>query len=201
MMWVLGALGALSGICMGSIFWFVPMAPVIAQLHATLNQDQLNQLGSFDLGQLIRGIYTAVGTISLLISILILVLAGFVRKGNRAATITAVVVFVLLAMGCVLGILFCVIEALTIMPQALIAALLWLAIGSAIGLTLFWLAQSLRIPNGLTQRTAMDFVRLQQQQFPENPGYGYGMPADWPQKALGPLPPPPRRDEPPPPPA
>jgi len=199
-MWVVGALGAMCGVCLGSIFWILPVDQLVAQFRTSLNQDQLNQFGNLDLGQLVRGIYTAMGALSLLISVLILVLAGFVRKGNRGATIAALVIYILLAIVSALGVLVCVVEALTIMPAALLVGVLWLAIGGVAGLTLFWLVQSLRTSTLSKQQLPMDYIRLQQQAGLQTPGYGYGTPPGWPQQNLGPLPPPPRKDDLPPPP-
>jgi hypothetical protein len=198
-MWVLGGLGSLCGVCLGSVFWILPIDQLLTQVRSSLTQEQLNQLGGFDLGQLLRGVYTAMGVFVLLISISILVLAGFVRKGLRGATITALVIYLLIAIACGLGVLVCVVEAVTVMPPAAIAALLWLAVGSVAGLTIFWLVQSLRNVGPMKQRYEMERANLLRQIGQPTPGYGYGTPPNWPQQTLGPLPPPPQKSETPPP--
>ena len=58
----------------------------------------------------------------------------------------ALVIYILLAVVSALGLLLCAVAAITTTPEALIAGLLWLAIGAVTGLTLFWLVQSLRAP-------------------------------------------------------
>jgi hypothetical protein len=194
-MWVVGALGALCGVCLGSVFWILPVGQLVAEFRTKLTQEQLDQLGTIDLAQLVRGTYTAMGAFMLLISILILILAGFVRKGSRGATITALVTYILLAVMSALGVLVCVVAAITTTPAALISAVLLLVIGSFVGLTLVWLVQSLRTSTRLKQQLQTDYVRLQQQAALQNPGYGYGTPPGWPQQTLGPVPPPPTKDE------
>jgi hypothetical protein len=199
MLWIIGGLGALYGVYLALIIWFGPIDQLVAQLRAGMNQEQLNQLGNVNLVQLLRIFATIIGAIGLLISTLMLVLAGFVRRGSRGAAVTAIVTLSLIAVVSVLVILVGLIQALTVTPFALFGALVWLVVALAVGLTIFWLVQSLRGTTAAAHHQIQAaYLKLQQQQAAlQQPGYGYGTPPGWtqqpagPQQALGPLPAPP----------
>jgi hypothetical protein len=61
--------------------------------------------------------------------------------------------------------------------MALVAVVIWLAVGAAVGLTIFWLAQALRAGQSAGQQLQAYYWQVQQQQqqgFQPQPGYGYG---------------------------
>lgn len=204
MCWVLGGLGVLCGLCLNGVAFLAPPEAMVQELRARLSPEQLQQLGNMDLATVVRVTYAVIGVVALLVSLVLLIVGGFVRRGGRGAVIMGLVIFIGLALVCAFGVLAGLIQAATVSPTALVAVVIWLAIGTAVGATIYWLSQALRASGAAAQQLQAYYWHLQQQQQVLQPpqgygyGYGYGAPpspqtpaAPPPQQSLGPMPPPP----------
>jgi hypothetical protein len=203
MCWVLGALGLLCGLCLNGIAFLAPLDTLVEEARKNIPPEQLKALGNMDLAQLVKIVYAGMGIVTLLIAIVLLIVGGFVRRGGRGAIITGLVIHIGMALFCAFVILVGLIQAATVSPAALVAVVIWLAIGAAIAVTIYWLAQALRASGAAAHQLQAYYWHLQQQQGfqpPQGYGYGYGYgygaapqpgtpPA--PQQSLGPMPPPP----------
>ena len=197
-LWILGGIGSLCGVCFASATWIIPMDQIVTQLKQSLPQEQLKQLGNIDLAQAARVFYTVAGILFLLTSIALITLGMFVRRGSRGATITALVVGIIIVGWCVLCVLVGIVQSITISPVLLGGVLIWLVVGSGMGLALYWLVQALRATAAVRQQLQAQYLRFQQQPAAQQQaGYGYGYspppsPTTDPQQTLGPIPPPTR---------
>jgi hypothetical protein len=194
MMWVLGSLGLLFGFCLGAAVFVLPMDAVANQARTTLSPAQLSQLGNVDLGRLMKIVYTVVSGILIGVSLVLLVLGLFVRRGGRASIITGLVVFIGLGLLAVISVLGQTVQAIMGSPTMILGAAVWLVLGAAFGLTIAWLGQALRF-RGPAMPQAY-YAQLQQQSMgvPRGYGYGYAAPTQGPpspQQILGSVPPPP----------
>jgi ABC-type transport system involved in multi-copper enzyme maturation permease subunit len=195
MMWVMGGIGLLFGLCISAAMFVVPMDEIAKQARATLSPEQLSQLGSVDFEKFLKILYAVIGAILIVVSIVLLLLGTFVRRGGKGSVITGLVVFVALALFAVLGVLSGLAKAVTGEPAMILVAGFWLVLGAAFGLTLLWLLQALRSGDP-RQSMQLYYAHLQQQQaYQPQTGYGYGYSAPAhgapsPQGSLGMAPPP-----------
>jgi hypothetical protein len=208
MCWVLGGLGLLCGLCLNGVAFLAPLDTLADEFRRSVPPEQLKALGNIDLTQALKIGYALIGIVTLLISIVLLILGGFIRRGGRGSIITGLVIYIALALACALVVLVGLIQAVTVSPTALAAVVIWLVIGAAVAVTIHWLVQALRAGGAAAQQLQAYYWQLQQQQQAmQQPygqgygygGYGYGAPAPQsnvpppaaPQQSLGPMPPPP----------
>ena len=186
MLWVMGALFSLCGLCTSSVFWVLPIDQIVAQAKGHMSSQQINQLGSIDLAQMMRIGYTVVGLTGLLFGVMFITTAFFVHQGRRGGIITAMVFCILLDMLCALLVVAFLAGAASGAPANLVLALLCFVVGGAALPTIVWLIQALRASGLIAQQQwQLQYWQSQQQQ---SPAYGYGTP-----------PPPPAQPPPPPP--
>ena len=190
-LWVVGGLTMLCGLCTATVGWVLPLDQMINQARSQMTPEQLNQLSDTNI-ELIRLGCKILGPVSLLVGIAMIVSGAFVRKGSRGGAITAIVACLLVCIWSVVSVLAGAVQAVHGAPAALLGMILWLLVGGLMVLTIYWLVQTLRIGPGCLQQQQWQAQYWQQhpQQFP---GYGYGAPG-----APAPQPPAPPPDSPPP---
>ena len=177
MLWILGGLGMLCGVCASTLPWVLPLDRAVEEARAKLPAEQLNQIRNVDLPQFIRILFTGMGVLVLVASIVLLCTAGFVWRGRRGAAITAMVECILIALCCLLGICLGLLQAASGVAAGIGGAILWLVVGIAFGVTIFWLARALRVSAMLGQNRqypAQYMQYMQQQAGLGQGGYGYG---------------------------
>jgi hypothetical protein len=194
-MWVLGALGLLFGLCMTGMLFLAPLDAIVKQARASIPPEQLRQMGDVDLVRMVKIVYGTVGAIVIGVSLLLLVLGVFVRRGGKPSIISSLVVFAGLSLFALFGILSGVVQAAMGTPVMLLAAVIWLVLGAVFALAITWLVQAIRA-SGAAQQIQAYYGQLQQQQSIQPPtgyGYAYSSPpqsAQSPQQSLGMVPPP-----------
>lgn len=196
LLFVIGGLAVLGGLCIGVAVWIVPLDQAIVQLRNSLSAEQLAQLPpGWTLEQIIRIAYTALGVASVGAGVLLLCLAPFIRRGSRAPTITAIVLFALMGMFCLLNLLSILIQLVSGPSATTILALLMDLVMSAIVVTaLILLVQAMRATRRVAWHGQMQAQYMQYAHAAGMPagappvGYGYGT-------SVGVPPPPPRSTE------
>ena len=195
MLWILGGFGTLCGVCTGTLPWVLPLDRAVEEARAKLPAEQMNQIRNVDLVQLMRIGFTGAGALFLIASIVLLCTAGFVWRGRRGAAITAMVECILIALCCLLGICLGLLQAASGVAAGIGGAILWLVVGIAFGVTIFWLARALRVSGmlGPQQQYTAQYMQYMQQQAGYGQGdygYGYGTPGRGPPPVAPPPPPP-----------
>lgn len=195
MMWVLGALGLLFGLCMTGMLFLAPLDVIVKQARASMPPEQLKQMGDVDLVRMVKILYGTAGGVVIALSVLLLVLGFFVRRGGKPAIISSVVVFAGLALFALFGILSGLAQAAMGMPVMLVAAVIWLVLGAVFALAIVWLVQAIRASAAAQQLQAYYGPLQEQQSLQPQTGYGYAYSAPpqsalSPQQALGTVPPP-----------
>lgn len=195
MLWILGGLGTLCGVCAGTLPWVLPLDRAVEEARAKLSTEQLNQIRNVDLVQFIRIGFTGMGVLVLIAGIVLLCTAAFVWRGRRGAAITAMIECILIALCCLLGICLGLLQAASGVPAAIGGAILWLVVGIAFGVTSFWLARALRVSGVLGQHQYpaqyMQYMQHQAGFGQGGYGYGYGTPGQGPPPVAPPPAPPP----------
>lgn len=194
-LWVLGGVGMLCGVCVGAVAWVLPLDRTVQEIRLKLTPDQEQQLGNVDLVQVLKIIFTGAGALALIASIMLIITAAFVRKGSRGAAITALVECILIVLWCIL----CVCGGLVQVGKGVagggLGAAVWLAVAIAVGVAIYWLVRALQVSGMVRQQQQYQaqYMRYMQQHANYGQGgYGYGAPA------TGPPPPPPLPPPPPP---
>lgn len=173
--WVLGGLGLCCGACMSVVAFLAPMDKIAAQGQSVLSPEQQQALGNIDLAQMLKVLYASMGIAAIVISILLLILGVFVRRGSRGGIITTIVVFICIALVGALGVLSGLVEAAMGKSQGLLGALIWLVIGVVAGVAIHWLAQALRAVRAMGTNMQTYYQQFQQHPgFAAPPSYGYG---------------------------
>jgi hypothetical protein len=140
LMFILGGIGMTCALCMGIVAAVAPMERLIAESGVALPSASETGVSPETLMRLGYGIIAGG---ALLFSLLILILAVFVRRGSAAATITAIVIdsIIILALGInTIGSLVQVLRN----PSALIGVVIVVAMLAGFVLLLVWLIQALR---------------------------------------------------------
>src|SRR5262245_46932126 len=88
LMFVIGGLGICCGVCCGLVGQIAPVAQIIQ--HSGIDLSQLDQAG-ISPTTFVRIIYGVMAGGTLVVSILFITLATFVRRGSTAAIITSIV--------------------------------------------------------------------------------------------------------------
>lgn len=185
LLFVLGGLAVLGGICAGLIAWVVPLDQIINQAQSSLTPQQLSQLPpGMSLEHLVRIGYTVLAVLGVGFGVLLLCLAPFVRGGGRGATITAIVVFLLVGLLCLFDLLSALAQLAGGAVATGIVSLVFVAVvGGLIILALVLLFQAMRTSGYAAwhrQQMQAQYWHYQQQQAvytqqPTTPaGYGYG---------------------------
>jgi hypothetical protein len=174
MLWVIGGLGAACGLCVTTAVWLMPVEQLVEQMRASMSPDQQRQLANMDIVKIFRIAVTIGCVLGLVVAVVMLGTAGFVRRGNRPAIVTAIVACSLLGIGCALRFMVDVaaIAVGTQVLQSLGDIVFWIAVGVAVGMTIRWLIQAMSASKRMAQQQLMQYWRYQQQQQPI--GYGYG---------------------------
>jgi len=195
MMWVLGALGLLFGLCMTGMLFLAPLDAIVKQARASMPPEQLRQVGDVDLVRMVKILYGTAGAIVIAVSLLLLVLGIFVRRGGKPSIISSLVVFAGLTLFALFGILSGLAQAAMGAPVMLLAAVIWLVLGAVFALAIVWLVQAIRAGAAAQQLQAYYGQLQQQQSIQPQTGYGYAystppQSSQSPQQALGMVPPP-----------
>lgn len=196
MLWILGGLGTLCGVCVGAIPWVMPLDRAVAEMRAQLRPDQVQQFGNVDLVQVTKIVFTGAGVLALLAGLLLIITAAFVRRGSRGAAITAMVECILVVLWCVLCVCAGLIQVTRGTTAGIGAVALWLAIAIAVSIVIYWLARALQASGMVRQQQqyqAQYLQYMQQHMGPGQGGYGYGSPG---QRPPPPPPPPPPQSPP-----
>lgn len=200
MLFVFGGLAVLAGICAGVVVWLVPLDQIVRQAQSSLSPQQLSQLPpGMSLEQVIRIGYTVLGILGVGFGILLLCLGPFVRRGGRGSTITAIVLFVLIGLFCLLNLCGSVMQLAGGSAAAAIGSLIFVALlGGTVILALVLLFQALRASGYAAwhqQHMQAQHWHYQQQQSAYSqgaappPGYGYGYVPPPPPQQQAPAPP------------
>ena len=206
LLFVFGGLALVGGLCIGVFPWIVPIDKLVDQIRGSLSPEQLSQLPpGLTLEQLLRVYYVVVGILGVGFGVLQLCLAPFVRRGGRGSTVTAIVLFVLVGVGCLLVLLGTLVQfARGPSPAAIGSLFLVVVIGGAVTLALIFLTQAMRGSHRLLwhqQQMQARYWQYQQQvgSIPGNPAasYGYGYAAPPAPQQQAPVPPPPEAAPPP----
>jgi hypothetical protein len=185
LLFVLGALGMLLGLCIGPMVWVVPMDQVLAQ-SGMRQPENLPQGVSME--QIMRITYTVVAVILFITGAVLAFLGIFVRRGNRGAMITAAVIAGLAILWFMLNVAGSALFALGGNPSALMGAVVGLVPLSLFGLLMSWLLKALKQLPQVDRARQQDayyaqqqaqYWQSQQQQYqqqyqpPQGAGYGY----------------------------
>jgi hypothetical protein len=174
-LWILAALGLLCGFSSLN----VPVSnldQMIDQVRAGMTKQQQDQLAGMDLAKAVRIVVTVVGVTAAVMSVIMIALGLYVKRGSRAGAIAALVICVPLAIWSLIVILVSVIQLMMGNVLALFNAVMWLLIGLGDGLGIYWLAQVVRSTGTRKRQQQAQYWQYQQQQqsFPSQGGYGYG---------------------------
>jgi hypothetical protein len=171
-LWVIGGLGLLCGACLSVGIWFVPFDQFAGQLPQ-LTAEQQKQLGDVSIGTLLRIGFTIIGVGGLIVSLMMVLSAGFVWRGSRGASVVAIIACGLTLLWCGFAVIANIVQAAS-NPAALIAGLFWAMIAGAMILTVRWLILTIRAASRVThwQQWQAQMWYHQQQQA----GYGYAAP-------------------------
>lgn len=208
MLWILGGLGIMCGLCIAGSVWMVPADKIIERLQATMTAEQRSQMQNVDLVKVIRIGATFVCVVEVIFAGVMLATAAYVRRGSRAAIGTAMVPCALALLWCV-GLCLFNIGAMAVRAApvtSVVDVLVWALVGLAMAVTLYWLIRAMGAAKRLAQQQffqAQYWHYQQQQQQPTGYGYGAqpgGPPPPAPQNWMN-LPPPPPAAPPPPPPS
>jgi hypothetical protein len=198
LMFILGGIGMTCAFCMGIVAAVAPMERLIAESGVVLPSSAETGVSPETLMRLGYGIIAGG---ALLFSLLILILAVFVRRGSIGATITAIVIdsLIILLLGInAIGSLF---QALR-NPSALIGVVIVVAMLAGFLLLLVWLIQALRATatiKAMQTHYQQQYWQYQQQQQMYAYGYAQQQQAQPPmsqQPSESPAPSPPDRDKP-----
>jgi len=200
MLFVLGGLAVLGGLCIGTIVWIMPLDQVINQAKDSLSPQQLSQLPpGMSLEHLVRIVYTVLAVLGVGFGVLLLGLGPAVRRGRRGATITAIVLFVLVGLFCLLNLFSALLQLAGGSAATAIASLVFVAVlGAVVILALVFLFQAIRVSGYAAwhqQQMQAHYWHHQQQQAAYSqsaaapPGYGYGYGAPPPQQQAPTAPP------------
>ena len=199
MLWILGGLGILCGVCITGTVWAVPTDELLKRFQQSLTAEQRNQLGNMDLVLVARVLITVVCALGIVLAGVMLGTAAFVRRGSRIAIGIAMGPCALLLLWCLLLLVVNVVAmaAGTAPVTGIVDVFIWAMIALASGITGLWLIQAFGAARRVSQQQlfAAQYWHHQQRQ-QQNTGYGYGAPpppqsSATPQTWMTPPPPPP----------
>jgi hypothetical protein len=168
MMWVVGALHILAGICAGSI-WLIPVDQLLAQPGVKLPELP----PGIAAGEWLHIMATILGIGGFVIGLILVLLAIFVYRGSQIASIISFVLSVLI-------LLYFGINGITSLIIGNPAFILVIVLMAIMGTQCRWLFRAIRAGGQiqkLRQQHQMQYWYAQQQQPPQAQGsYGYGTP-------------------------
>jgi hypothetical protein len=185
MLFVLGTLAVIVGVCAATFPWFLPVDQLIPP-DAMTKLPQPPPGVSID--EIVHIGYTVVGVLAVIVGVALIVLGVFVRRGRRWACITALALCSLAISYFVLNLLLTLAQSSLGIPRLIVAGCFNLGVIALLLLALAWLVQALRMTSqgGLAQQQIqMQMWQLQQPPAPP-PTSGEG----W-QRGYGMSPPPP----------
>jgi hypothetical protein len=169
LMMVLGALGLTCAACLILVVLFAPMQSLIAQSGVSI--PSAAEVG-MQPETFMRVMYGMLAGASIVVSLLLLILAIFVRRGSSVAIITSIVIDSLIILFLILNLLTSLVQILR-SPGMVIGLLLVLVLLGSFVLLMVWLIQAIKATSALraaqTQYQQQYWQYQQQQQM-----YGYG---------------------------
>ncbi len=169
-MFILGGIGMTCAFCMGIVATVAPMERLIAESGVVLPSASETGVSP---ETLMRVGYGIIAGGALLFSLLILILAVFVRRGSGAAIITAIVIDSIIILGLGINVIGSLFQALR-NPSALVGVIIVVAMLAGFVLLLAWLIQALRATatiKAMQMQYQQQYWQYQQQQ--QMYGYGY----------------------------
>lgn len=178
---VIGVVALLGGLGMAAFPWLVSIGPSVEELRASVPPDQLSQLPpGWTLERLVWAEFIVLGVLAAGSGVLLLCLAPAVRRGGRASTATALILFCLVGAGWLLVLLAALLQLDQHPSPQIIASLFFvLVVGGVVLVALLVLGQALRA-SGRLRRYPQPMPAPYAPQppgFPPGPqrgGYGYG---------------------------
>lgn len=211
LMFILGGLGVLVGVCLSAILLTVPMEQLLSQPGVTIPEPP-PELG-MSKAQFVKMAAVTWTVVVAVVSVALVVLGFFVRSGRgRAAPVTAAVLTGLVLAVLLLNVVTSLAGAAVGGPAAILGACMVIAMAAPFVVLMVWLIQAVRAAPraaAMRQRFQAQYWHAHQQQLayaqpppgygPAGGGYGYGgygLPPSPPQApggyGYGAVPPPPQ---------